>query len=130
GITLEDIAAPECFEIEERLKKEMKIPVFHDDQHGTAIISAAALINALEVANKKIGKVKLVISGAGAAAMACLRLYIRLGLKKEKAILTDRQGELRKRRAHDMTPDKEAIAEDTKPRPHADALKRADVLVR
>src|SRR5204862_6989453 len=77
GINLEDIAAPECFEIEERLKKEMKIPVFHDDQHGTAIISAAALINALEVANKKIGKVKLVISGAGAAAKARRRLYLR-----------------------------------------------------
>src|SRR5512132_3526762 len=73
GINLEDIASPACFEIEERLKKEMKIPVFHDDQHGTAIISAAALVNALEIAGKKIGKVKLVISGAGAAAMACLR---------------------------------------------------------
>src|SRR5512132_202533 len=73
GINLEDIASPACFEIEERLKKEMKIPVFHDDQHGTAIISAAALVNALEVAGKKIDQVKVVISGAGAAAMACLR---------------------------------------------------------
>src|SRR5471032_1628712 len=79
GINLEDIASPACFEIEERLKKVMKIPVFHDDQHGTAIISAAALVNALEIAGKKIGKVKMVISGAGAAAMACLRLYIKLG---------------------------------------------------
>src|ERR1041385_7410429 len=77
GINLEDIAAPECFEIEERLKKIMKIPVFHDDQHGTAIISAAALLNALEVAHKDIGDVKVVISGAGAAAMACLRLYLK-----------------------------------------------------
>src|SRR2546426_59121 len=83
GINLEDIAAPECFEIEERLKAVMKIPVFHDDQHGTAIISAAALINALEVAHKDIGKVKVVIAGAGAAAMACLRLYIKLGLDKD-----------------------------------------------
>src|SRR5438105_13716149 len=83
GINLEDIAAPECFEIEQRLKKEMNIPVFHDDQHGTAIISAAALNNALEVAGKKIGEVKIVICGAGAAAMACLRLYIRMALRKE-----------------------------------------------
>src|SRR5215208_3674707 len=80
GINLEDIASPACFEIEERLKKEMKIPVFHDDQHGTAIISAAALVNALEIAGKKIHKVKMVISGAGAAAMACLKLYLKLGL--------------------------------------------------
>src|SRR6187431_568846 len=92
GINLEDIAAPECFEIEERLKKEMNIPVFHDDQHGTAIISAAALINALQVANKKIEKVRVVISGAGAAAMACLRLYLKLGLRKENVMLADRKG--------------------------------------
>src|SRR5207245_8378852 len=81
GINLEDIAAPACFEIEERLKKEMKIPVFHDDQHGTAIISAAALKNAREVAGKKIEEVKLVISGAGGAAMGCLRLYLKLGVQ-------------------------------------------------
>src|ERR1051326_7411558 len=89
GINLEDIAAPECFEIEQRLKAEMKIPVFHDDQHGTAIISAAALRNALEIANKKIDAIKIVVCGAGAAAMACLRLYIKMGLRKENAILTD-----------------------------------------
>src|SRR5207245_7270606 len=88
GINLEDIAAPACFEIEERLRREMHIPVFHDDQHGTAIISAAALENALEVANKKIGKVKVVISGAGAAAMAGLRLYLKMGLNKANVILT------------------------------------------
>src|SRR6266508_1422599 len=92
GINLEDIAAPECFEIEERLKAMMKIPVFHDDQHGTAIISAAALMNALEVAHKDIGKVKVVIAGAGAAAMACLRLYIKLGLDKANVILSDSKG--------------------------------------
>jgi malate dehydrogenase (oxaloacetate-decarboxylating)(NADP+) len=92
GINLEDIAAPECFEIEQRLKAVMNIPVFHDDQHGTAIISAAALNNALEVAGKKIGEVKIVISGAGAAAMACLRLYILMGLRKENVILTDSKG--------------------------------------
>ena len=129
GINLEDIAAPECFEIEERLKKEMKIPVFHDDQHGTAIISAAALINALEVANKKIEKVKLVISGAGAAAMACLRLYIKLGLRKENVILTDRHGVIWKGRTDDMTPYKEEFAADTKARTLAEALKGADVFV-
>src|SRR5689334_10363445 len=88
GINLEDIASPACFEIEERLKKEMKIPVFHDDQHGTAIISAAALVNALEVAGKKIEKVRVVISGAGAAAMGCLRLYLKLGMRKENVILS------------------------------------------
>src|SRR5712691_8194314 len=129
GINLEDIAAPECFEIEDRLKKEMKIPVFHDDQHGTAIISAAALVNALEIAGKKIGKVKLVISGAGAAAMACLRLYIKLGLKKENAILVDRKGVIYKGRFEDMTPYKEEFAADTKARTLAEALKGADVLV-
>jgi malate dehydrogenase (oxaloacetate-decarboxylating)(NADP+) len=129
GINLEDIASPACFEIEERLKKVMKIPVFHDDQHGTAIISAAALVNALEVAGKKIGKVKLVISGAGAAAMACLRLYIKLGLKKENVILADRMGVIYKGRTEDMTPYKEEFAADTKARTLIEALKGADVLV-
>src|SRR5689334_20196917 len=129
GINLEDIAAPECFEIEERLKAEMNIPVFHDDQHGTAIISAAALINALEVAGKKIGQVRIVISGAGAAAMACLRLYLKLGLSKENVILTDRHGVIYKGRADDMTPYKEEFAADTQARTLADALKGADVFV-
>ncbi|HEX9162867.1 MAG TPA: NADP-dependent malic enzyme [Thermoanaerobaculia bacterium] len=129
GINLEDIASPACFEIEDRLKKMMKIPVFHDDQHGTAIISAAALVNALEIAGKDIGKVKLVLSGAGAAAMACLRLYIKLGLKKENAILTDRKGVVYKGRAEDMTPYKEEFAVDTKKRTLADAVKGADVLI-
>jgi malate dehydrogenase (oxaloacetate-decarboxylating)(NADP+) len=129
GINLEDIASPACFEIEERLKAVMKIPVFHDDQHGTAIISAAALVNALEIAGKKIGKVKMVISGAGAAAMACLRLYIKLGLKKENAILADRMGVIYKGRTEDMTPYKEEFAADTKARTLIEALKGADVLV-
>src|SRR5439155_26713463 len=113
GINLEDIASPECFVIEERLKKEMHIPVFHDDQHGTAIISAAALVNALEIAGKKIGKVKLVISGAGAAAMACLRLYLKMGLNKANVILTDSRGVIFKGRTVDMTPYKEEFAADT-----------------
>ena len=129
GINLEDIAAPACFEIEERLKKLMKIPVFHDDQHGTAIISAAALVNALEVAGKKIDKVKMVISGAGAAAMACLRLYIKLGLKKENVILVDRKGVIWKGRKEDMTPYKEEFSVETKRRSLADALEGADVFV-
>jgi len=92
GINLEDIKAPECFEIERRLKKDLNIPVMHDDQHGTAIISSAALINALEIAKKKIHKVKVVVNGAGAAAISCLKLYVSLGLKKENIILFDSKG--------------------------------------
>ena len=129
GINLEDIAAPECFEIEQRLKAEMKIPVFHDDQHGTAIISAAALNNALEVAGKKIEDVRIVISGAGAAAMACLRLYLKMGLRKENVMLTDSKGIIYKGRKEDMTPYKEEFAVDTDRRSLADALKGADVYV-
>ena len=129
GINLEDIAAPACFEIEERLKKEMKIPVFHDDQHGTAIISAAALVNALEVAGKKIENVRMTISGAGAAAMACLRLYIKLGLRKENVLLVDRHGVIWKGRKDDMTPYKEEFAADTDRRTLADAFRDADVFI-
>jgi malate dehydrogenase (oxaloacetate-decarboxylating)(NADP+) len=129
GINLEDIAAPECFEIEERLKAEMNIPVFHDDQHGTAIISAAALINALEVAGKKIEDVKMVISGAGAAAMACLRLYIKLGLRKENVFLVDRHGIIYKGRTEDMTSYKEEFAAETDRRTLADAFRGADVFI-
>src|SRR5712692_684476 len=129
GINLEDIAAPECFEIETRLKREMNIPVFHDDQHGTAIISAAALKNALEVSRKKIEDIRIVVSGAGAAAMACLRLYIRMGLRKENAILTDSKGVIYKGRTVDMTPYKEEFAADTKARTLAEAMKGADVLI-
>src|SRR4051812_30004260 len=129
GINLEDIAAPECFEIEERLKAVMKIPVFHDDQHGTAIISAAALKNALEVAGKNIDEVKIVISGAGAAAMACLRLYIKMGLRKENVILTDSKGVIYKGRTADMTPYKEEFAAETTRRTLTEALEGADVFV-
>jgi len=129
GINLEDIAAPECFEIEDRLKKEMNIPVFHDDQHGTAIISAAALKNALEVAGKKIEEIRIVISGAGAAAMACLRLYIRMGLRKENVLLTDSKGVIYKGRTADMTPYKEEFAGETERRTLADALAGADAFV-
>jgi len=129
GINLEDIAAPECFEIEERLKAVMKIPVFHDDQHGTAIISAAALKNALEVAGKKIEDVRIVISGAGAAAMACLRLYIKMGLRKENVMLVDSKGVIFKGRTIDMTPYKEEFAAETSRRTLTEALVDADVFV-
>ncbi len=95
GINLEDIKAPECFEIEARLKKEMNIPVMHDDQHGTAIISGAALLNALEVAGKKIGEIKLVVNGAGASAISCAKLYLSLGVKKENLVMLDRSGVIR-----------------------------------
>src|ERR1700744_5188398 len=94
GINLEDIKAPECFEIEKRLKAEMNIPVMHDNQHGTAIISAAALLNALELVKKKIERVKIVVNGAGAAAMACVRLYVSLGAKPENFIMFDKDGVL------------------------------------
>jgi malate dehydrogenase (oxaloacetate-decarboxylating)(NADP+) len=95
GINLEDIKAPECFEIEQTLKQEMKIPVMHDDQHGTAIITGAALMNALEIVDKKIDKIKLVVSGAGAAAISCLRFYVSLGVKKENIIVCDKDGVIR-----------------------------------
>ena len=98
GINLEDIKAPECFEIESRLKKELNIPIMHDDQHGTAIISAAALLNALELANKKINNIKVVVNGAGAAAMSCARLYVSLGVKKENIVMLDSKGVIRQNR--------------------------------
>jgi malate dehydrogenase (oxaloacetate-decarboxylating)(NADP+) len=90
GINIEDVRSPECFVIEEELKKRLKIPVFHDDQHGTAIISAAALLNALEVAGKKIGEVKVVFVGAGASAIACAKLYLSYGVKRENSALWTR----------------------------------------
>ncbi len=102
GINLEDIKAPECFVIEERLKKEMKIPVFHDDQHGTAIISGAALLNALELAGKKIDEVKVVVSGAGAAAIACTKFYLTLGVKRENVMMVDTKGVVYKGRTEGM----------------------------
>jgi malate dehydrogenase (oxaloacetate-decarboxylating)(NADP+) len=129
GINLEDIAAPECFEIEERLKAEMKIPVFHDDQHGTAIISAAALINALEIAGKKIGEIRLVFSGAGAAALGCLRLYLKMGMTKENVTLVDSKGVIYKGRTEAMTGYKEEFAIETESRTLADAMRGADAFI-
>jgi len=92
GINLEDISAPACFEIEERLKKALNIPVMHDDQHGTAIISGAALLNALEIVDKNISNAKIVINGAGASAISCTRLYVSLGAKKENIFMYDSKG--------------------------------------
>src|SRR3982074_3188438 len=95
GINLEDIKAPECFYIEQQLRASMKIPVMHDDQHGTAIISAAALLNALEVQEKKIEEVRIVVCGAGAAAVSCTKLYVSLGARKENIVMTDSKGVIR-----------------------------------
>jgi malate dehydrogenase (oxaloacetate-decarboxylating)(NADP+) len=129
GINLEDIKAPECFYIEETLKKTMKIPVFHDDQHGTAIISGAALLNAVEVAGKDIGKIRLVINGAGASAVATAEHYIRLGMKRENIILCDTKGVVYKGRAEGMNPYKDRLAQDTKLRTLAQAMAGADMFL-
>jgi malate dehydrogenase (oxaloacetate-decarboxylating)(NADP+) len=129
GINLEDIKAPECFEIEERLKREISIPVFHDDQHGTAIISGAALVNAVEVVGKSIDQIKVVFNGAGAAGIACARFYIALGVQKENLFLCDSKGVVFKGREAGMNPFKEELAVDTGARTLADALVGADVFV-
>jgi len=129
GINLEDIKAPECFYIEEKLKEILSIPVFHDDQHGTAIISGAALINALEIVNKKIGDVTLVISGAGAAGIACAKHYVNLGIKKEHITLVDSTGICYKGRPKGMNPYKDQFAQDTGKRTLTEALAGADVFV-
>lgn len=127
GINLEDIKAPECFYIEETLKKTMNIPVFHDDQHGTAIISGAALVNALELVGKKIDQVKVVFSGAGAAGIACARLYEKLGVRRENMLLVDTKGVVFKGRKEGMNPYKEYFAVETSARTLADAMQGADV---
>jgi len=129
GINLEDIKAPECFYIEETLKKTMKIPVFHDDQHGTAIISGAALLNALEVAGKPIDKVKVVFNGAGASGIACAEHYVRLGVKRENITLCDTKGVVNKGRSAGMNPYKERFAKETDLRTLSEAMRGADVFV-
>ncbi len=129
GINLEDIKAPECFYIEETLKKTMKIPVFHDDQHGTAIISGAALLNALEVVGKKIDQVHVVFNGAGASGIACAEHYVRLGVKRENITLCDTKGVVYKGRTSGMNAYKERFARETSLRTLADAMKDADVAV-
>ena len=129
AINLEDIKAPECFYIEETLKKTMKIPVFHDDQHGTAIISGAALLNGLEVVGKDIGKIRVVVNGAGAAGFACAEHYVRLGVKRENVILCDTKGVIYKGRTAGMNPYKERFAIDTNLRTLEEAMKNADVFL-
>ena len=129
GINLEDIKAPECFEIEQRLKETMNIPVFHDDQHGTAIISAAALLNALELADKRIEDARVVVSGAGAAAVSCVELYIALGLKREHVLMCDSKGVIYRGRPEGMDPIKERYAAETEARTLADAMHGADVFI-
>ncbi|MBL0138546.1 MAG: NADP-dependent malic enzyme [Bacteroidetes bacterium] len=128
GINLEDIKAPECFEIERRLKAELKIPIMHDDQHGTAIISAAALLNALELAQKKIEEVIIVVSGAGASAISCAKLYLSLGAKKENIVMLDSHGVLHESRT-DLDENKIFFKTSRKAHTLAEAMKGADVFL-
>ena len=128
GVNLEDIKAPECFEIEDRLKAELDIPVMHDDQHGTAIISSAALLNALEIAKKDISKIKVVVNGAGAAAMSCSKLYLALGVKKENLVMLDSKGVIRNNR-EDIEGNKELFATNRRCETLEDAIKNADVFL-
>ncbi len=127
GINLEDIKAPECFVIEEKLKALMDIPVFHDDQHGTAIISGAALLNALEIVGKRIDQIRMVISGAGASAIACAEFFVKLGMRREQIVLVDTKGVVSKGRAEGMNPYKERFASDTQARTLAEAMVGTDV---
>ena len=129
GVNLEDIKAPECFYIEKKLRERMKIPVFHDDQHGTAIISSAGLLNGLKVVGKKIDEVKLVCSGAGAAAIACLDLMVSLGLKRENVYVCDSKGVIWEGRDEKMEPNKARYAQNTEFRSLADAVAGADVFL-
>ena len=128
GINLEDIKAPECFEIERRLKAEMSIPVMHDDQHGTAIISSAALINACEIQKKKLDRVKIVVNGAGAAAISCTRLYVSLGAKRENIVMLDRSGVIRQDRQN-LEGTKAEFATHRKINTLEEAMKDADVFI-
>ena len=129
GINLEDIKAPDCFYVERKLRERMKIPVFHDDQHGTAIVVGAALLNGLKVAGKDIDKVKLVTSGAGAAALACLTLLLKLGVPRKNIVATDLAGVVWKGRTELMDPDKAEFAQDTPHRTLAEAIVGADVFL-
>lgn len=128
GINLEDIKAPECFEIERRLKEELDIPVMHDDQHGTAIISSAALLNALCIVGKNIEEVQVVVNGAGASAVACTKLYMSLGVRKENVVMCDSKGVISTKRS-DLNEQKKFFATDKPLATLADALKNADVFL-
>lgn len=129
GINLEDIGGPACFEVEEKLKSRMGIPVFHDDQHGTAIISLAGVLNALTIVGKKIEDIRLVVNGAGAAGIACTEFYIAAGVRRENVIICDSRGVIFRGRAQGMTPQKERLAAETQTRTLAEALKGADVFL-
>jgi malate dehydrogenase (oxaloacetate-decarboxylating)(NADP+) len=129
GVNLEDIKAPECFYIEKKLRERMKIPVFHDDQHGTAIISTAALLNGLELVGKKIGEVKIAVSGAGAAAIACLDLMIELGVAKANVYVCDSKGVIHDRREDTLDASKQRYVQKTAARTLADVMNGADVLL-
>jgi malate dehydrogenase (oxaloacetate-decarboxylating)(NADP+) len=129
GINLEDIKAPECFVVEKKLRERMKIPVFHDDQHGTAIIVGAALLNGLKTVGKDIKSVKLVVSGAGAAALACLNLLVDMGLPRANIVVTDIKGVVYKGRKEEMDPEKERFAVDTKARTLGEVIEGADVFL-
>lgn len=128
GINLEDIKAPECFEIETELKKILKIPVFHDDQHGTAIISAAGLLNALEITGKKIDMIKMVVCGAGAAAISCSRLYVSLGVKRENIVMVDSKGVINRKRK-DLNKYKQEFVTDRDIDTLAQAVNGADLFL-
>ena len=127
GINLEDIKAPECFIIEEKLKKMMNIPVFHDDQHGTAIISGAALLNAAKLQDKSLSELKVVFSGAGAAAISCAKLYITLGVKPSNLLMVDSKGVLFKGRKEGINIYKEPFVQETSKRTLMDAMEGADL---
>lgn len=128
GINLEDIKAPECFEVETRLKAMLDIPVFHDDQHGTAIISSAGLLNALDIIGKKISEIRVVVCGAGAAANSCTRLYVALGVKKENIVMVDSKGVINKKRT-DLNKYKKEWITDRDVNTLAEAVKDADVFL-
>ena len=129
GINLEDIKAPECFKIEKALKEICDIPVFHDDQHGTAIICTAGMINAAEVAGKRISEMKVVFNGAGAAGISCARMFIAAGVSKDNLLMCDSRGVIYKGRDEKMTEQKAEFAADTDARSLADAMNGADVFV-
>ena len=129
GINLEDIKSPECFKIEKTLIEECNIPVFHDDQHGTAIICSAALINALEIANINIKEAKIVFNGAGAAGISCAKMFVAMGINKENIIICDSKGVINKDRIEKITEEKREFASNTKAKTLEDALKGANVFV-
>src|SRR3712207_5759692 len=129
GINLEDIKAPECFEIERRLRERLTIPVFHDDQHGTAIVAAAAILNGLEVVGKRLEEIKLVCSGAGAAAIACLNILVGLGVRKENILVTDSKGVVYEGRTEAMDEQKAQYARPTSARLLAEIVDGADIFL-